>query len=300
MATQVLTDPTTGVVVPDFLKGVKGISAKRSKPTLNQSKVVLVSQPKVGKSALIYTNPKAIVLDPENSASHLTEDDEVKAIRVGPVRDEKTGQMYSPTIADYRAVADKLIEAKRAGKCPIEMVAIDTMDFWLDLHGRELASSQNVIDVSEYRGAGEGGGYKIRNAFLFKLLDDLYDAGFGWCAIIHMEMKTVRVGGVETVTEGIALPRTPLQALWERCEHMLGIEIQTVEKKESRKLPNGNEYEAVVGTEKKRVITAQANGLFATAGSRIQWPAKIAVSKTNGWADLEAAYTTAVSGEGGK
>ena len=82
MATQSLSDPTTGQKIPAFLQGVEGVVFGRSVPTLGQSRIVISSLPKVGKSSLAHSNPKAFALDPESGGLSVRNP---AALRFGPM-----------------------------------------------------------------------------------------------------------------------------------------------------------------------------------------------------------------------
>ena len=146
MATQSLSDPTTGQKIPAFLQGVEGVVFGRSVPTLGQSRIVISSLPKVGKSSLAHSNPKAFALDPESGGRSVRNP---AALRFGPMV-RPNGTVFSPKVSDYRAVLDKLIVARRTGQCALETIVLDTVDYWLDLHGQELAAEAGVTDISQY------------------------------------------------------------------------------------------------------------------------------------------------------
>lgn len=291
--TQTITPPTG---VPPELTGFECLSQGLNPVTLAQSRIMLGSLPGRGKSTLVHGCPTTLVLDVENSGPTVARP---RCLRFGPKRDRATGATVTPPITEYRKLVDKMIQLRKAGKTPIETIAIDTVDAMLNQFARELCKERGVESLGDCE--RQGMGYVRQRDFLFNMIEDIYDAGFGWVTICHVGPRTVRTDKGEVITYGFLLPEKVREYLFGRCEHQIFIDEQEIPVMTTKKLANGNTYEAQVGTRKSRVLVPKPGNLkyrpghgIEEAKCRVPLPDEIPISEENGWQELEVAYDQAI------
>lgn len=237
-----------------------------------------------------------LVLDVENSGATVNFP---RCARFGPQPDGRGGWV-TPPIAKYLEVVDTVIALKKAGKTDITTVGIDTVDCWLRLHEQELKTERNVADLGDYGPHGEG--WRKRSSAFFDMLDRIYNAGMGWVVIGHVAPKTIRVKGAGDITlHTFTISEGPRSTLFGSCDHQLFLDTEDYDVTEQVSLGNGNFYDKIIRTEKRRVLTPRPGDLKFKHGQvddvkcRVPLPDKIVVSEQNAWADLTAAYDAAVT-----
>lgn len=287
---QELVNPATGGVIPDYLKGLPGVSTGHEIPTLNESRIVLASRPGKGKSTLLNSNPKAFVLGPEWGGKTVANP---KAIRFGPMK--RNGKFFSPTSQEYRDVLEKVFSARKKGATEFEMLGIDTLNSAVDLFARELLASYKVTDLKQ---VAHGAGFTMTGDFVHRMLADAEQSGMGWCCCVHVGTRTIRTDDGEKLVHDMTLWPTIRNLIEGPCDHRFYMEKAEVDVTET-KMVAGKPKEIKVGSREVAILEVRPGlkfkpGQYDDVKVRVPFEDEIVISQENGWSDLEAAYAKAV------
>ena len=268
--------------IPDELQGIKGVQTGFKIPSPNGARYLLCGKPGCGKSSLLHSNPKAIVLDPEMGGGTVPHP---VALRFGPTVDANGKLAFSPGWEDYVAYVNKICALKNAGKLSHELFGIDTIDALVDLHEKWFCKKHNIASPGDY-GGGQGAGWnKVRNSIL-DLLDQVYAAGFGWLVIAHTTAEVIRPKGEgEVVRYTLSLSQKFREELKQRCEHFLFLNKGMVAVKGGKPAPA-----VVMQTTAGGVWKAESIGEVKV---RLPLPDEFVIPMSNPWSMLESEYNKA-------
>jgi len=266
--------------VPPDLVGIPGVGHPQTRPNANQSRYLLTGVPGSGKSTLFFSNPKAIVVDLEQSADKVSDP---SALPFTPPIDGVTPTQH------VRNFLERLI---KRGPKDYGMVVFDTYDELVELFQTELMDKNKLEDVGDYSG-GHGKGYFVVRREIFGYLDRLRRRGFGWALIAHISEKEVdgksrRSLAVSASYRDIAVRKT---------DHLLHME---------HRIPNrvievkGKRITVSGGSGNPICVLAMRPGGESRRGSlddvkvRLPFPDTIEVPEFGGWAAFEAEFEKAV------
>ena len=289
------TDLMGGRTLPEDLRDL-GVAVGQQPTTLNRARTVISGHPGTGKSTLIHGNPKAFILDIEGGGRTV--------VNPQPVRwpDWETIKT-PPTFEDYRRIIRQLIDRKVAGKLQsVETIGIDTFDALLELWKRGACKEHGIENINDYRG-GYGKGYDLGCETLFGLLDEVHRAGLGWCVLIHVIDRTVKVGNSDVVMSSLAIPEKFQGYLSRACEHMFFTDhaTETVQLTKTVDL-GGKKMEVPSGTETRsirRLLCAPGHTLRGTRADdvkvRVPMIPEFVLPPKGAWGKLEEEYNAAVT-----
>ena len=193
------TAPQQTIKVPDRYARV-GVKYGFDPTALSKQNIIIEAEPGRGKSTLIMSVPRCLVLDFDRAAHNVIAP---RATRV-PIR----------TWDEYRQVCDLLVDDAEKDQREYPAIGFDTMDGFLHMLDRHLCD-----DINEYRrGKGgrilssikefgdQGAGYtKLAEALLTEL-DILIRAGYNYVINAHMRVKKTIVGDVVITDRRSAMP----------------------------------------------------------------------------------------------
>lgn len=298
-------DLMTGQEIPAGLADL-GVAVGWQPVPLNRSRLLLAGHPGTAKSSLLHNNPKAVVLDIEGGGRTVLEPRAVRWPNWKNIEDDRAaGKVVpSPCFEDFRAFTRKVIERKVAGKLPeVEMIGIDGFDAILDLWKRDACKEFKIENINDYRG-GYGKGYDLGCETLFGLLDEIYRAGMGWCLLIHLVDRTIKVGNTDVTQTSLAVPEKFQGHLGRVVEHVLFLDhdTETVIPQNETKLPDGRTITTPglpVVTSVRRVSCTPGTTLRGTQSNdpkvRVPMVPTFLLPKQNSWAKLEAEYNAALT-----
>lgn len=295
--------PTAGVMksvisgreIPKDLQGVSGMRSGFVIPTVDQIRLTITGQPGAGKSTLLNSNPYLLSLDPERGGDTAADP---RALRFTPPPDT------DPMVLDqaYLTFVDQIIARKLRGKDDIRMIALDTIDEFIDIFLTALCLRKGVDDPIDLKD-GSGNGYTIVRKAIFGMLDKIHRAGMGWAIIAHTRTKTVRIGGEERQVSGLNVSDSFKGAVFQKCEHMLFVEhgVQTVTGPKEVRVVKGKRLEkpGVTTTEKVRKLKTKPGGLWQGGDTndvkvRVPIADELILPKVGGWGLFTEAYGDAI------
>lgn len=286
----------SGREIPKDLQGIDGMRSGFVIPTAQQVRLVITGQPGSGKSTLLNSNPFLLSLDPERGGDTSADP---KALRFTPPPDTDPAQLD----LEYLKFVDKIIARKLRGKDDIRMIAVDTIDEFIDIFLTALCLRKGVDDPIDLKD-GSGNGYTIVRKAIFGMLDKVHRAGMGWAVIAHTKTKTVRVNGEERQVSGLSVSDSFKGAVFQKCEHMLFIEhgVDQIPGKDEVKVVNGKKIKkkGKPTIAKVRKMKTRPGGLWQgseTNDVKVRVPLKdeLILPKVGGWEIFAKAYGDAVS-----
>lgn len=293
MATAI--DMMTKKEVASDLLSLKGVSRGLRPAGINRSRIVLSGKPGTGKSTLIRSNPKAIILDFEDSGRTVASPE---SLRFGPDPESN----FYPTADEYRKFIDQLIARRAAGKTDIDMVGVDSFDKMVECFSRDLCQKNKLESVGDY-GGGHGKGYWIVRDEISTLLDQLYRAGYGWVLISHIVQKSIKDGENERLISSLSVSDTFKSFLWQNCEHMFFMDrdVKVVESAPEVRTVNGKQVTLPKKSEtvKVRCLKTSPGGLWSGGITddvkvRLPFDDNIQVPLKGGWQAVESAFDVAL------
>lgn len=267
--------------------------------SLNRSRLAIAGHAGTGKSTILHSNPRAIILDIEKGGRTVADP---QAPRWPDWKAVEEGRAPVP---DFQAFTDKIrqiVEAKRTGRLPnIDMVGIDTFDALFELWKRATCKLHELENINDYRG-GYGKGYDLGCETLFGLLDEVNKVGMGWCVLIHLVDRTVKVGQVDVTQTSLAIPEK-FQGYFARVlEHMLFMDFGTETIQKFNTVPiNGIPTQIAAGSETRSIRRLMCTPGTMLRGSQANDPKvrvpiipEIIVPKKGAWALLQTEYDAAL------
>ncbi len=245
---------------------------------------------------MLNSNPFLLSLDPERGGDTAADP---KALRFTPPPDTDPAQLDMA----YLQFVDKLIARKQRGADDIKMIALDTIDEFIDIFLTALCLRKGVEDPIDLKD-GSGNGYTVVRKALFGMLDRVHRAGMGWAVIAHTKTKTVRVGGEERQVTGLSVSDSFKGAVFQKCEHMLFIEhgVETVAGTDEIKIVGGKKItkKGKTQTTKVRKMKTRPGGLWQgseTNDVKVRVPLRdeIILPKVGGWDTFAKVYGDAVN-----
>lgn len=286
----------SGREIPKDLQGIEGMRSGFVIPDVQATRLVITGQAGAGKSTLLNSNPFLLSLDPERGGDTAADP---KALRFTPPADTDPAQLDLA----YLKFVDRLVARKLKGATDIRMIAVDTIDEFIDIFLTALCLRKGVEDPIDLKD-GSGNGYTIVRKAIFGMLDKIHRAGMGWAVIAHTKTKTVRVGGEERQVSGLAVSDSFKGAVFQKCEHMLFIEhgVDVIPGKTITKVVGGKKFEqkGPSTTEKCRKMKTRPGGLWQGSETndvkvRVPLQDEIILPKVGGWEVLAQAYGKAVA-----
>lgn len=285
----------SGREIPKDLQGVQGMRAGFEIPDIQETRLVITGQPGSGKSTFLNSNPYLLSLDPERGGDTAADP---QALRFTPPPKTPADVLDMA----YLEFVDKIIARKLKGATDIRMIALDTLDEFVDIFLTALCLRKKVDDPIDLKD-GSGNGYTIVRKSLFGMLDKIHRAGIGWAIIAHTATKTVRVGAEEKQISTLAVSNSFKGAVFQKCEHMLFIEhgVEMVSGEVTAKVVNGKRYESKgkTTTEKCRKMKTRPGGLWQGGETqdvkvRVPLQSEIVLPPLKGWETFVDAYDAAV------
>jgi hypothetical protein len=284
--------------IPKDLQGVVGMRSGFDVPSVQHIRLALTGQPGVGKSTFLNSNPYLLSLDPERGGDTAVDP---QALRFSPPPNTDPAHLDEA----YVDFVDKIIARKKAGHDDIRMIALDTIDEFIDIFLTALCLKRGIDDPGDTKD-GRGNGYTIVRKAVFGMLDKIHRAGMGWSIVAHTKTKTIRVGSEERQVSDLAVSDSFKGAIFQKCEHMLFLErgVESSHEADQRVTIRGKE----IVKKGRPVITpvrrlkAEPGGLWHGQGAetndvkvRVPIQSGIILPKVGGWDQFTKAYEDAVS-----
>lgn len=137
-----------------------------------------------GKSTFIGGIPGSLILDFDDAAQNILD----RRAAAVPVRSWE----------DYLAIAQMVLDDKKAGTCPFTRVQFDSVDTFIELLDKNMIASKqkqyanvpnsswhNISSVTEW--GAEGAGYRILRNEVMKEFNRFFLAGIPWTAVCQMK-----------------------------------------------------------------------------------------------------------------
>lgn len=281
--------------IPKDLQGIDGMRSGFVIPDVLAARIVISGEPGAGKSTFLNSNPFLLSLDPERGGDTAADP---RALRFTPPPETDPSQLDTA----YTDFVDKLIARKLKGANDIKMIALDTLDEFVDIFLTAICLRKGVLDPLDLND-GSGNGYTIVRKSIFGMLDKIHRAGLGWAIIAHTQVKTVRVGGEERQLSGLAVSNSFKGAVFQKCEHMMFIEhgVNMIPGKDEVKIVGGKTItrRGTPTAQKCRKIKTSPGGLWRGSETndvkvRVPLQDEIILPKVGGWDLFTKAYEAAV------
>jgi hypothetical protein len=262
--------------------GIPGIGAGWEPTPLGRSRIAIVGKSGTGKSTLLHSGPKTLVLDTELGGRTVA----------CPQAFRFPANGTNATLAHYKEAAQKLIYQKATLATNIETVGVDTLDSLAGLFAKDICARHRVDDVGDACG-GYGKGWSRLTTEVFAFLDSLHDAGFGVAVLAHVNVDVIRTKSGDVLQQNISLTQKLRHKLVEWADHILWLESSS----EFSKDP-GTGKMAMVPVKKLR--TASVSGNFKgdqkeNIKSRLPLPETLIIPPQHGWAHLSLAFDEAIN-----
>jgi len=285
---------TVTIEIPDKYSSL-GVRSGWNPTPLNKARIWLVAPPAEGKTTLVTSNPKALVLDLED--------------RAGDIINSRATYVHYPDMKGYLNLITELCKDKKAGKSYFDTIVIDTVDAFIDQSIPYLTEkySSKCEDIREYAG-GKGGWFKMRD-LLMSNLQELTLAGYGWVVTSHVIDKELGEGNNKRIVRCPSVMDSVRKALNNTC-HLIGTMVLKDHKVKVTKKMKYKTSSGEVKESKKEIEESQGIGFFLSfrKGTGINSPEirdsknsyygllndYIKIPKINGWKKLEEEYELAL------
>lgn len=173
-------------------------------PPLSRSRIVLTGDSKVGKTALLLSLPRLLLIDLEGGAHSLPG---VRGHYVWcPAYTDReiTPHMRAVAKAQGRMMASletvhrTLLNDAKAGSYSFDLVAYDSGDQLQDLSIKQLSAEKACEDIREYKAGAKGsGGWSLVHQRCMSFLRAVHLAGYGWAITCHTKQQFTADGSVK-------------------------------------------------------------------------------------------------------
>lgn len=156
----------------------------------------LTGYPGTGKTSFAYSNPRAVVLDLEDSGRDVPF---CKAVRIPILTTDLLVEVLRELIADGEA-----------GKRWCDHVVIDTVDGFCDLLEPAITADYNTSHTRQvetiFEAGQEGAGFAKFSTAVMSWITDLYTAGYGWTCIGHVRERGGKNPGEQPYSSPAIIP----------------------------------------------------------------------------------------------
>lgn len=270
MSTTII-NPLTG---QELTLGIPGVVGGWEFTNLSRSRLAIRGKPGTGKSTLLHSNPRALVLDPEGGGRTVPDP---KAFRFPAVG-------VQVTAADYRNLVNELCKAKHPS---IDTIGLDSLDAMIEVISKEYMAKFKVDSIGDI---GQGKGYALVRGEIFGWLDKLHHAGYGLAVIAHDVVKTIRGKDGDILSQSIAVSDSFRSALMQRMEHVLQMVADTNTRIEGGK---------AISTPVRRLVSEVSGRWKGSQGedfkTRLPLPTAIDLPLVGGWDILNTAWEEAIT-----
>lgn len=292
MPTQTVVN-TAGQVVPSAYSKM-GVSHGWSPTPVQRLRIFLSSDSGVGKTNFVMSNPRALIIDTEDTATDV----------VRP----KASHVWKPTMKYYLPLLEKLVVDGHNNARAYDHIVFDTFDRFTELAiqhlSAELEASGRGSNILEFGSSGAGW-YRVRD-FVIGWLNQLYMAGYGWTVVGHLTEKVDEHGNHY---KRPSLPPSIQSAVYREAQLVTHLYRTT----EVVKVPTGRVRKTKVGkhTRSKPVTEERTQSKvymeISSIGEELRgplqevkarylehMPAQIRLPLWDGWSRFEKAYQTAI------
>lgn len=270
--------------IPDEFAKLGGV--RKWEPTpFHQQKIVVLGLTGCGKTELVMSNQHAYVMDAELMANDV----------VYPM----ATRFPLESLEHYENIVAKLVAASKAGKPPCRQVVLDSVDTLITnyiaptLNREEGAGNANfsVFDMDHGKGY-----FKIRDR-LMRGLGALSKAGYGWVAVVHLDLEVHKSGSDVTYSTKPSLSASLIGGLYKESQ-ILAVVNKTISRTKVEKNVGGK-IVTVEGPKRTRFTLEMEpvdNGKTRQGKSRyLKWLRQvIELPERGGWQAVEAVYNNAI------
>jgi len=288
MPEQTLINAETGATITSEYAGL-GVVSGFQPPPPEQLRMILLSWSGEGKTTFVSSIPRCLILDFGNNA--------------GSVVAPHAHRVWVKTWPQFEKLRDLLIAQKKAGKCPYDDIAFDTVDEWFDVLASYIISqwntkySKNVASIGEV--GREGKGFSEVGALMSRELRAFDEAGFGWIATGHLREAKIKIGEGELTVIRPVLAASSFRPLVRMAHIKAQINVDVVNFEDKTVIVGDKKLTSSVKlAQPKRVHRLQIR--TATAGDEIKarlphLPDSVDFPRHDAWKHLSDVYRTAVT-----
>jgi hypothetical protein len=265
-------------------------------PALDFNRIFLLADCKTGKTTLVCSHPRCLVLDLELKARSIAS----KRAQCVPVREyADLERVICQLEADARLLKDKR---------PFLHVAFDSIDRLQELVAPQLTkevtekTNGKCKDIQDYRGGK--GGFALINKRVLSFPRRCHKAGYGWTAIGHIKHDKVVRDGREVEFDRPACQPGVAGGITQDAEMLMGLTKITKDMPVAwKKGPDGKYVTKQDGTRQPvawdrrpmiQVETQQKRPSDCTLGIMIKMPATFTIPVEDGWQEVQRLYEEAV------
>lgn len=253
-----------------------------------------------GSGTVTHGKPKAVIWPGRNSQGQLVEPDPSN-----PCNDPDKGVLVELSWELACRKRDRLVELKRSGQSPFDVVVIDTVDFAYPLLQKWMAEDSKGPDA-EFDDLYGISAWPRSYELMWQFIKSHRDAGYGVIAVVHLIDKFIPVGeNKKELLENI--PKIP-DNLWNllvgRCD--MNLEIYSEDFKRMSQVPKidprtgqpmkNAKGQAITTTrpeEGTRHVLRVKRARAKSAKKRLNIPNEIELPHRNTWSAYEEEYLKA-------
>lgn len=256
-------------------------------PTAHEVRMLISGEGGVGKTTFVGNIPRAVHIDCDGGA-HSVVDKRAATVTLramGAAPHQRGHAVYANVISQL------LKDAKNGDDRPFHTVIIDTLDTWFEMlaaHTLEEVNKKSTkktyATIGEY--GDQGSGYaKVYDRAMFDL-KTLYDAGYRWVVVGHLQEKEITVGGNrQTVTRpGVG------KGLFERVRNRADVEAQIYEDIRMKAVRKNNKITGDKEYERTHKLVVESNAQRQAKHRVPNLSGELAIPRDGGWDTFEAFY----------
>ncbi len=293
-----MTEQTTTLDnLPEVYRAM-GITNEFNPASLPNSRIFLLGEPWSGKTVLMSSMPGNLIIDHEKGASnvpgalahhlHVPDYAALEGLLGVLEKDKRADRFFRHVTFDPFEVTRKIVQEQL------------TAELW-EKFPRAKASKTDVVEFYQ-----KGGGHYRINERCLAILCRLYNAGYGYTVVTHMNCDRSEASGLLVPTATTALSAKLEAAITATSDLMIGVERrdETVSAPVEITLPDGRKItKPGSDTVEKYVVSVQsrtAKGYDIGRGARIEIDADIELPNVRDeplgrlWETLEEKYDAAV------